>query len=95
MRDENGLYYYPEPSDRNTRVYVKSGESGEVLFRLWEKDRPEVWERHHWLSYDILMAASAMYRSDHPDAKPLALYDMNVARVLLKDEDECPHAETP
>ncbi len=83
MKDENGLYYHPDPSDIQTRVYVREGASG-AEFRLWRADRPEVWERHEWLPYDVIMAAAAMYKDRKTGSDPLALYDINVARALIK-----------
>lgn len=85
MKDEKGLYYHPDPSDHGTRVYVRESAEG-VVFRLWRLDRPEVWERHEWLSYDVVSAAAAMYKERGSGADPLSFYDMNVARALLKGE---------
>ena len=85
MKDDNGLYYYPDPSDRNTRVYVREGGGG-IEFRLWRTDHPEVWEQHGWLPYDVVSAAAAMYKERGTGADPLAFYDLNVARALVKGE---------
>ena len=85
MKDDNGLYYYPDPSDRNTRVYVRE-ESGGIEFRLWRTDHPEVWEQHGWLAYEVVSAAAAMYKERGTGADPLAFYDLNVARALVKGE---------
>lgn len=85
MKDENGLYYHPDPSDSTTRVYVREGTGG-LEFRLWRTDHPEVWGRHGWLAYDVVAAAAAMYKERGAGADPLTLYDCNVARALLKDE---------
>ena len=85
MKDDNGLYYHPDPSDPKTRVYVRETPSG-VEFRMWRADHPEVWERHGWLAHDVLAAAADMYKERGTGADPLAFYDVNVARALLKDE---------
>lgn len=85
MKDENGLYYFPDPSDHKTRVYVREGASGPE-FRLWRAEHPEVWERHDWLAYDVVAAAADMYKERGNGVDPLAFYDCNVARALLKEE---------
>ncbi len=84
MKDENGLYYHPDPSDSKTRVYVRQTPAG-VEFRMWRADHPEVWERHGWLALAVLAAAADMYK-ERGGSDPLVCYDMNVARALLKDE---------
>ena len=85
MKDETGLYYHPDPSDAKTRVYVRESAAG-VEFRMWRAAPPEVWERHEWLAYDVLMAAASMYKERGNKAAPLTFYDLNVARALLKEE---------
>jgi hypothetical protein len=94
MRDDKGLYYYPDPSDRNTRVYVRGGAGG-IEFRLWRRERPEVWRRHEWLAYDVLLAAAAMYRERGGETDPLAFYDLNVAEALLKEDARARAATNP
>lgn len=86
MKDDNGLYYYPDPSDTKTRVYVRQGAGG-IEFRLWRSEHPEVWERHEWLQYEVLMAAASMYKERGSKADPLAFYDLNVAKALIKDDE--------
>lgn len=86
MKDDKGLYYHPDPSDYGSRVYVRRG-AGDIEFRLWRADHPEVWEKHGWLTYDVVLAAAAMYKERGTGADPLVLYDVNVARALLKDEE--------
>lgn len=86
MRDERGIYYLAQPGNSKARVYVKTGESGEILFRLWEADHPEVWERHPWLSMDIILQASGLYQQErNPDANPAKLYDLAVAKALIAE----------
>ncbi len=84
MKDENGHYYYPDPSDRDTRVYVRE-QPGGIEFRLWRGSYPEVWEKHGWLPYEIISAAASMYKERGNSSNPLVFYDINVARALLKD----------
>lgn len=85
MKDKNGMYYHPFPSDTKTRVYVRE-RAGNIEFRLWRQDYPEVWERHHWLPYDVVSAAAAMYKERSSESEPLRLYDLNVAKALIRDE---------
>ena len=86
MRDDLGLYYYPNPADIRGRVYVREGEHG-LEFRLWHAEHPEVWERHAWVSQTALEAAAAMYReSGKGTNNPMILYDVNVARALVIEE---------
>jgi hypothetical protein len=85
MRDDRGLYYHPDPSDHKTRVYVREGVGG-IEFRLWRSEHPEVWERHEWLSYDVVSAAALMYKERGTGTDPLSFYDFNVARALIRGE---------
>lgn len=85
MKDDNGLYYYPDPADRQTRVYVRENAGG-IEFRLWRSEHPEVWERHGWLAHSVLSAAASLYKERGNGIDPLVFYDVNVARALLKDE---------
>lgn len=87
MKDERGLYYYPEPGDTKARVYVRRGEEG-VEFRLWQAEHAEVWEKHHWLPVSVIRSAAAVYaRSGRgaPGADPMRLYDESVAVALLEE----------
>lgn len=92
MKDNIGLYYLPRPGDTRVRVYVRRGPDGEVQFRLWQADFPQIFEGHQWLSHDVLARATQMYRDErNANIDPLWLYDINVARELLKqDEKENP-----
>jgi hypothetical protein len=66
-------------------MYVRSVD-GTIQFRLWNAEHDEVWERHEWLPYDVIEAAAEMYRERGADRNPLALYDLEVAQRLLKDD---------
>lgn len=83
MKDQNGLYYYPNPADTGTRVYVRSGPSGPE-FRLWQRDLPEVWEKHQWLPLAVIEAAAKMYQESPGRSDPLRLYDQAVAEALIR-----------
>ncbi|ABB37325.1 hypothetical protein Dde_0524 [Oleidesulfovibrio alaskensis G20] len=84
MKDDKGHYYYPDPSNKQVRVYVRNG-SDSIEFRLWHQDRPEVWEQHEWISIDVIRNAAQMYRDMGRESNPMALYDEAVAQVLLKN----------
>lgn len=85
MQDDLGLYYYPNPADTRGRVYVRDGEN-DIEFRLWHADYPTVWEKHAWIPQAALEAAAAMYRESGKQADPMALYDVAVARALIKED---------
>lgn len=84
MQDERGLYYYPNPADVRSRVYVRQGGNG-IEFRLWHADYPLVWEKHGWLAQAALEQAAAFYRAQGK-ANPMALYDAVVAKALIQEE---------
>ena len=85
MKDERGLYYYPSLQNRDTRMYVRESD-GVIEFRLWSAENPEIWERHEWIPLDVVRKAAKMYKN--PERNPLGLYDMDVARRLLRDDRE-------
>ena len=82
MRDANGLYYYPNPSEPRSRVYVRQGDEG-IEFRLWHADHPAVWEKHGWLPLAAIEQAAAAYKERNSGANPLLLYDAAVAQALI------------
>lgn len=83
MHDDKGHYYYPNPADKQVRMYVRESEEtpGDVEFRLFSAVNPEIWERHPWLPRQVVIEAAKMY--DKPDRDPLGLYDEAVAKALL------------
>ncbi len=85
MKDERGIYYYPYPSNRRVRMYVK--EDGEdICFRLWNADDPGLWVEHGWVPYGAIQEARKMYtKKDGFD--PNRAYDIDVARALLKEKN--------
>ena len=88
MKDERGLYYHPQAGNNQARVYVRRGPDGEVEFRLWQADHPEIWEHHPWLSLDVVRNAARLYRTErNEEADPLKLYDLAVARALLREDE--------
>ncbi|MCR4667504.1 MAG: hypothetical protein K5657_09490 [Desulfovibrio sp.] len=85
MKDERGIYYFPVPADRSLRVYVRKNADGEIEFRLWAEDTPEIWEKHPWLNHDILSRASNLYKEErNSNVNQLSLYDLSVAKSLLE-----------
>lgn len=85
MKDKLGLYYYPTLQDRTSRMYVRERE-GEVEFRLYSSANPQVWEQHGWLPYEAVKQAAELYKEERsPERNPLGMYDLDVARRVLKD----------
>jgi hypothetical protein len=90
MKDTLGIYYYPNPTEKRVRMYVRVS-FGQVEFRLWNSDHAEIWERHDWIPYPDIEAAAEEYRKRGSGVDPLELYDLNVAKRLLADEGvSCP-----
>lgn len=83
MQDARGLYYYPSPANKKERMYVRE-RAGQVEFRLWNLERPEIWDRHDWLPFDVIQQAAARYAGKGDP--PLALYDLDVAMALIREE---------
>ena len=48
MKDDRGLYYYPNPLQKKFRMYVKEMH-GEICFRMWNSEDPELWKTHGWV----------------------------------------------
>lgn len=84
MKDQNGIYYHPDPNDIHTRVYVRQGDI-EVEFRLWRNNMPEVWEKHGWMRWSVIEDAASLYKPNENKLSPLRLYDINVAKTLIKE----------
>ncbi len=84
MKDEHGVYYYPSMQDRNVRMYVRENEDEVIEYRLFNVLYPEVWERHEWITLDVVRTAARMYHNEKRN--PLALYDEAVARRLLAEQ---------
>ncbi len=88
MKDERGLYYYPNPGKTSVRVYVRRAANGDVEFRLWESEHPVVWEKHGWIPTQVIERAARMYKGMGRESDPLLLYDAHVARALLTEEGQ-------
>lgn len=87
MQDSLGVYYLPRPGLPAVRVYVRRGETGEIEFRMWDQDHPEVWEKHQWLPLSVIQKAAALFREMHAGSgeDPMNIYDNVVAESLLRE----------
>ena len=89
MKDERGLYDFPNAADHRARMYVRRGEDGRAwhLPPLAASDHPEVWDRHQLAGHlQVIEDAARLYREErNADADPLKLYDAAVARALLEE----------
>jgi len=85
MKDDRGFYYFHSLQTRDTRMYVREND-GLIEFRLWSRENPEVWERHGWLPFEAVAQAADLYKERGTGRNPLALYDLAVAKRLLKDD---------
>ena len=83
MKDRLGLYYYPNPLNKKFRMYV-SETDGEICFRMWKADDPELWNRHEWVPYGAIQKAAEMYEGGALD--PMQAYDIEIAKALLKED---------
>lgn len=82
MKDQRGLYYYPNPANKRVRTYVRERD-GEIWFRLYNADDPRLWEDHGWVPYGAIRKAAAAYRGENFD--PAQAYDIELARALLAE----------
>ena len=87
MKDKRGLYYYPSLQTRETKMYVRENQ-GSIEFRLWSDENPVIWNKHEWLPYDVILDAAEEYKARSTDRNPLALYDMDVAKQLIKEDKD-------
>ncbi len=83
MKDERGIYYYPNLQNKKVRMYVRRTK-GEISFRLLNSDDPGLWEEHGWLPYEAIKQATALNKNKDFDSKQV--YDINMAKVLLDEE---------
>jgi hypothetical protein len=81
MKDDRGLYYYPNPLQKKFRMYVKEMH-GEICFRMWNSEDPELWKTHGWVPYGAIREAAELY--DGKTIDPKQAYDIEVARALMK-----------
>lgn len=85
MKDDKGLYYYPNAGNKKIRMYVES-KNQQVFFRLWSQDDPKLYEEHGWVPYEAILAAAGIYEGKAFD--PKFTYDIKLAQALLKEENK-------
>ncbi len=85
MKDQYGIYYYPNPSNKSFKMYVRSN-NGVVEFRLHNENDPKLFEEHDWITYEMVKQAAAMY--ENKGNNPLKIYDFDVALNVLKEHQE-------
>ncbi len=85
MKDDNGLYYYPNPANKRIKMYVQL-EKDDVCFRVMNADDPEMWEKHGWVPYDAIRQASRIYESK--TINPMTAYDIQIAMELLREAEK-------
>ena len=83
MKDSNGIYYYPSPGNKRVRMYVRHA-GGDIEFRLWNSDDPDLWEEHGWIPYGAIQQASGIYTGK--DFDPEAMYDLDLAYAALREK---------
>jgi len=83
MNDDRGRYYYPNPTQKRVRMYVKE-EEGTVWFRLWNQDDPALWEEHPWTPWGAIVKCMEMYDPKQNGFDPRKFYDLDLAKAILK-----------
>ena len=84
MKDDKGIYYLPYPQNPRIHMYVRKT-GPDVCFRLWSADDDALWEQHGWVPFAAIKAATAMYTRKSGGLDPKAVYDLAVARELLRE----------
>ena len=85
MKDDRGLFYYPFPSNKSVRMYIRE-EEGEICFRLFSDADPDLWKEHEWASFKAIQEASAMYEGKGKGFNPEEAYDVKLAGVLIEED---------
>jgi hypothetical protein len=82
LKDDTGLYYYPNPSNKKIRMYVCL-KKGQLCFRMWDNEDSTLWETHGWVPYEAIKQAGEIYQGtfDHH-----SVYDLAIAQALLKEK---------
>lgn len=86
MKDNRGLYYYPYPQNKQTRMYVRKSQ-GNIWFRLFNENIPELWDEHGWVPHNAIVKATAMYHQEKSGFNPSKAYDLEIAKALIKHEE--------
>ncbi len=85
MKDDRGLYYFPYPSNKRIKMYVRLG-ADDVEFRPWDDDDPNLWDEHGWAPFRAILAAAELAKKEGAgNGPPMEMYDVQVAIRLLKD----------
>lgn len=66
-------------------MYVRR-DHGEICFRLWNSDDPDLWIDHGWVPYEAIRQAASMYKGNGLD--PNTAYDIRAAEALLTEASE-------
>jgi len=83
MKDNRGLFYYPNPLNKKFRMYIREVD-GDICFRMWNADDPALWTQHDWIPYGAIKKATEMY--DGKTIDPGQAYDIEIAQALLKED---------
>ena len=83
MRDNYGVFYYPQPENKRLKMYVRISD-GVVEFRPAHADNARLWEQHGWIPYEAAKKADE-YSREQGKRYPLHLYDFDVALGVLSD----------
>jgi hypothetical protein len=87
-KDDRGIFYYPVPDKKAVRMYVRETMNG-IEFRLWNDEHPDVWDHHNWIPIEVVKQASDLYKKERdPSKNPMDLYDLEIARRLLREYGE-------
>jgi hypothetical protein len=86
VKDQRGVYYFPYPTNKTVRMYVRENE-GDIEFRLWNDKDPQLWEEHGWAPFSALVEAFELYDPAKSGFNPKTAYDINVAKALLKEKE--------
>jgi len=81
MKDNHGFYYYPLPSNKRIKMYVRDND-GVIEFRLHSEDDPQLYQEHGWITFEAAKQASDLFTGK---GNPLRLYDFDVALSVLRD----------
>ena len=85
MNDNIGLFYYPFPTNKNVRMYVRESD-GAIFFRMWNREDPDLWVEHGWVPHEAIQMAASIYSGKN--FQPTQAYDINLARELLREATE-------
>ncbi len=86
MKDAKGLYYFPYPSNKKVRMYVRRVDD-EICFRLYQADEKKMWDEHGWVPHDAIIQAVEIYEKKSANGfDPTEAYNIDIAKELLKED---------